>query len=247
MRTVHDLLAALGWLTVVPVGKTADDARPARFFPLVGLGLGLAGGIVAAGGARISDGPLTDLLVGVAVVGTWAALTRLLHWDGLADTADGLLGGATPESRLNIMRDSHIGAFGVVAISLLILLQAVAIGALVAAGDIPGIVIAPVLGRIAASTALWTNRPARSEGLAHALAGHGRLRGWIVAALPLLVVVVRPEWASVAVVAGGVALAFLIPRALGKRVGGVTGDIVGASVLLVETAMLIAFALTGGA
>lgn len=246
MSTLRDLMAALGWLTVLPVGMTEPDARPVRFFPLVGLGLGLAGGLVAAAGARLTESMLAELLVGAAVVGFWAVLTRLLHWDGLADCADGLLGGSTPERRLEIMRDSHVGSFGAVAIAFVMLVQVVAIATLVASGDILEIVIVPVVGRVAASVALWTNAPARAGGLARTLAGRDGVRGWVVALLPLLVVLARPEVATVPVVIAGLLLAFLVPRALASRVGGVTGDIAGASVLLVESAVLVMFVLGRG-
>ncbi len=65
------------------------------------------------------------MLVGAAVIAAWALLTRFLHWDGLADTTDGLLGGSTPERRLEIMRDSRVGSFGVTAIVMVALLQVV--------------------------------------------------------------------------------------------------------------------------
>lgn len=246
MRTLRDLRAAFGWLTVAPVGLTAPDARPVRFFPLVGLGLGLAGGLLAAAGARLTGTALTELLVGVLVVGVWAVLTRLLHWDGLADCADALLGGATVERRLAIMRDSHVGAFGAVAIGFVLLIQVVAVATLVASGDILEIVLVPVVGREAAAFALWTNVPARPDGLARTLAVHDGARGWLVAGLPLLVVLARPELATAPVVLAGLVLAFLVPRALASRVGGVTGDIVGASVLVVESAMLLMFVLGRG-
>lgn len=246
MRTFRDLRAAIGWLTVVPVGRTAREARPVRFFPLVGLGLGLAGGAVAAIGARLTQTTLAELLVASMVVGTWAGLTRLLHWDGLADCADGLLGAGTPERRLEIMRDSHVGAFGAVVVMFVLLVQVVAIAALVASGDILEIVLVPVVGRSAASVALWTNAPARPDGLAHALAGDDGARGWLVAGLPLLVVLARLELATGPVVIAGLLLAFLVPRLLASRVGGMTGDIVGASVLLVETGVLVGFVLGRG-
>lgn len=246
MKTFRDLRAALSWLTVAPVGSTSPDARPIRFFPVVGLSLGLVGGFVAAAGARLTETTLAELLVGAMVVATWAVLTRLLHWDGLADCADGLLGGSTPERRLEIMQDSHVGAFGAVAIAFVLLVQVVAIAAFVASGDILEIVIVPVVGRVAASAALWTNAPARAEGLARTLARHEGVRGWVVAGLPLLVVLARPEVATVLAVSAGLLLAFLVPRALASRVGGVTGDVAGASVLLVESAVLVMFVLGRG-
>lgn len=246
MRTSRDLRAAIGWLTILPVGRTAPDARPIRFFPLVGLGLGLFGGLIAMAGARLTESTLAELLVGAVVVGTWAVLTRMLHWDGLADTADGLLGGSTPDRRLAIMWDSSVGAFGAVVIVFVLMVQVVAIAALVASGDFLEIVVVPLVGRVAASVALWTNVPARSDGLARTLSGRDGLRGWIVAGVPLLAVLARPEVATLLVVGAGLVLAYLVPRTLSSRVGGVTGDIVGASVLLVESAVLVGLVLGRG-
>lgn len=246
MRSILDLRAAFGWLTALPVGEVSSEARPVRFFPLVGLVLGSVGGVTAWLGVRLVHGALADLLVGVAVVGIWAVLTRLLHWDGLADTTDGLLGGSTPNRRLEIMRDSAIGAFGAFTVGFVLVAQVVCVGVLVGTGDTLEIVLAPLLGRLAASFALWTNAPARADGLGRTLAGSDGVGGWIVAALPLMVVALRPELSTVPVVVCGAVAAFAVPKLLSSRVGGVTGDIVGASVLIVETLVLAAFAVAKG-
>ena len=112
--------AALSFLTVLPAG--GHDAAPSvslgrAWFPAVGL---LLGGL--AGGALWLVSHATSPLVGaVAALAVLALLTGALHLDGLADAADGLLGGATPERRLEIMRDSRLGSFGAVVVVLVLL------------------------------------------------------------------------------------------------------------------------------
>src|SRR5688572_12770064 len=114
---------AIGFLTVITVpGAGFDDPRTAgrslRWFPLVGL---LVGGVLAAVDRLAASAFSQDVSV-VLVLTTSAALTGALHLDGLADTADGVFGGRTPERRLEIMRDSRIGSYGVVAVVLALLL-----------------------------------------------------------------------------------------------------------------------------
>ena len=108
---------------------------------------------------------LGALLVAALVLAAWALLTRFLHWDGLADAFDGLWGGATRERRLEIMRDSRVGSFGVAAMMMTALVQLAAMALLVERGALWAIVAAPVLARAAASAAAWTLPAARRDGL----------------------------------------------------------------------------------
>ena len=127
---MKSLLVALGFLTAVPVRTRApapgDLGRSGRGFPLVGLALGVV--LVAAQDALVELFP--PLLTAILVVALWAALTGGLHLDGLADCADGLLATATRERRLEILRDPRVGAFGVVGLTLFLLLKVHAVGAL---------------------------------------------------------------------------------------------------------------------
>jgi adenosylcobinamide-GDP ribazoletransferase len=195
-------------------------------------------------------------LLGILVVATWGILTRFLHWDGLADAADGLLGSFGAARRLEIMRDSRIGAFGAAAMLFAALSQAAAIGSLVSVGAWWPLIAAPVVARAAVVLAAWTIPPARTEGLGLTAsirkATFGRRA---VAALPVLLLVgplaadtlLGPAGWSVfsmgAVLVVMDLAAIGIPPLLARGVGGVTGDLHGATIVLVETVTLVAAAL----
>src|SRR5579864_5025125 len=120
-----DLLIAAAFLTRMPIPTPAvlpgRLAQASWAFPLVGVGVGLLGGLAYAFAAWLGLPTLAAALI--AVAGT-AALTGALHEDGLADTADGFGGGATPEAKLTIMRDSRNGAYGVLALIFSVALRA---------------------------------------------------------------------------------------------------------------------------
>ncbi len=247
MRFLRDIATALRVLTILPLPGGVGD-RPARWFSWVGLlfgalGVGLAS---AAAWAGADDGPAA-LLVGAIVVCSWAVLSRLLHWDGLADTADALGARGDVDARLAVMRDSRTGAFGVAAIGLGLLLQTLAAGVIIDSGSWWALGAAPVLGRWAAAMALSQHRAARPEGLAASLARRESVQGAFVAALPLVALMaVRQAPERVAIVVGGVVVAVVSAWWLARRFGGVTGDVLGAVIVVVETAVLVAGALVGG-
>ncbi|MFE4850877.1 adenosylcobinamide-GDP ribazoletransferase, partial [Streptomyces sp. NPDC056689] len=178
---------AFGTLTVLPVKVTRWDRDAARAgmlcAPVAGLVVGLAaaalGGILTLLGA----GPL---LAAVASVSVPAALTRGLHLDGLADTADGLGSGKPPEDALRIMKQSDIGPFGVITLVLALLAQVAALTELYADSWARG-ALAAVVSALAARLALTLASragvpPARPEGLGAAVAGTVPVRGALIAA-----------------------------------------------------------------
>jgi adenosylcobinamide-GDP ribazoletransferase len=263
-RPRADFAAAIGFLTLLPFGRDWPDERPPRsvgWYPWIGWVLGLLVALPLWVVLRVG-GPLSatgSLLAGAVVVALWALLTRFLHWDGLADTFDGLWGGATPEKRLEIMRDSRIGSFGAAAMVMVALLQVTSVAVVLAKGGVWVLVMAPVLGRLAASMAAWQLPPARRDGLgltamerpagydvgvavaavaALALTGAAALStgpapiAWLLLTARMMVVLVA-----------GAAAAFAVPRVLAEPVGGMTGDLFGATVLIVETVVLLVGAL----
>ncbi len=245
MSFLRDIAAAFGWLSIVPV-RANSEARPTRWFPLVGWLFGGVAWSIARLAGLLGSGLFGTLLVGALIVSTWAVLSRFLHWDGVADTADGLLGGSTPERRLEIMHDSCTGAFGATAIVLVATLQVFAVSALVASLDLWPLLAAPVLGRISASAGLWTVPRASATGLAARLPASEGWPAWlVVVVLVVPLVVLSPYQAPMLLV--GISAAMLIPRLLSRSVGGITGDLLGASVIFVETLVLVVSALmTGG-
>ena len=248
-RPLTDFAAAIGFLTLLPFGRTWPDGRVPRsvgWYGWVGWLLGGAAGLGLAALARWGDmaAPGMPLLAAVLVVSAWALLTRFLHWDGLADSLDGLWGGSTPERRLEIMHDSRIGSFGAAAIMLTALAQVAAAAVLIAAGHLWVLVAAPVIARFTISLAAWELPAARREGLGLTAMGHAGAYDRLVAgASALLLLVLLATGASthafIVVAATGVVAGLLVPRALARGVGGMTGDLFGATVLLVETVVLL--------
>ncbi len=244
MSALRDIASAFGWLSIVPV-RADVTARPTRWFPLVGWLFGGVAYAMARGVGLVGFGWFSTLIVGALIVTAWALLSRFLHWDGVADAADGLLGGHTPERRLEIMHDSSTGAFGTTTIVLLVLLQVLAVGTLIASLDLWPLVAAPVLGRCAAVAGLWTLPRASATGLAARLARSEGWPGWVVAVALLVPLVLLSPYHAPMLVAGVLA-ALLVPRMLARPVGGISGDLLGASVVLVETLVLVASALLSG-
>ncbi len=232
------LLAALAFLTRVPIRRSfeaSDIGRAALFFPMVGAAVGL----LQLGVFRLLRPYLPSLVVAVLVVALSAWVTRGLHLDGLADLADGLGGGATREDALRIMRDPAVGAFGVVALGLVLAAKIAAVDAL-PSGD--ALVLAAALSR-------WTVVPlgfflpyARDgAGLGAALtSGTGRIEllgsSLLAAAVSLLfpLTLALLSWTAVILVS------LLISVIAKRRLGGVTGDVLGANVELAEASVLVA-------
>lgn len=231
------LLLALGFLTSIPVRTSAprpgELGRAAIWFPFVGLIIG-AGLVVAQ---SIFTRMFSPLLAGVAIVIVWIALTGGLHLDGLADCGDGLLVTASRERRLEIMRDPRLGTFGGTALFMHLVIKTLAVASL----STPfALLLAPSLARW---LMLFVARqpPARPGGLgADFAAGLTRSTLIVAAIIPLLLVAVgapRSIWAAVLVST----MTFGIIRFARSRLGGVTGDVLGLTIELVEVVVLLVF------
>jgi len=248
------LAGAFRTLTMLPVPGPDGGSRGDGlvWFPLVGAFLGVAGWALAAGllgrGALACD-PLGFLLVGALVVVLWAWLTRGLHLDGLADLADGLGGGWTRERILEIMKDSHVGSFGVLALVGGLILKTVAVGALCASGGLLWLGVAPVLGRWAMVAQACVHPYARPGGGTAAdlvrQAGPAHLLKASALALVLLAwMIPLASWPRLPGVLGAVLLLTgLTGLTTRRRIGGVTGDVLGATCELAETSALVTAAL----
>jgi adenosylcobinamide-GDP ribazoletransferase len=244
-------LESAALLTVLPVPARA--ARSVKgvlpWAPLVGLLLG--GAAAGAGwlGARYVS-PLAGAVLALAVL---AVLTRGLHLDGLADTADGLGPLRSRERALQVMHQGDVGPFGVVALVLTLLLQAACAAALLAAhGGWLGIWAAVLAARVAmARTGLPGVRTAEGSSLGRAVAGAvsaAWLAGWLVLTVggaAAAGVAVDGRRAGIALGAGvvaGLLAAELLQRRATARLGGVTGDVMGAMGEAAATVALLAAA-----
>jgi adenosylcobinamide-GDP ribazoletransferase len=233
---------AVAFLTVIPIpGMRLDDrdvARGAVFFPLVGA---LIGAGVASIGIGL-DGLLTPFLAAVVAVAFEAALTGGLHLDGLADTADGL--GARERGRaLEIMREGTIGAFGAAALALALLLEGAAVALLLADDEaILPLTAAFAFGRAAPLAVAWALPYARTdEGSGRILAERSPrtlLAAGIVFACGLAAALVGLD--AVALLGGAMAGTVIVAAAAAWRLGGVTGDVLGATIQLATIGSLLA-------
>jgi len=251
----HDLRAAFGFYSRLPVGALAD--RPIRqrwvllFGPIVGLAIAGAATIGAWLTLSLVSAPGAGLPAAILAIGTAAYLTRGLHLDGLADMMDGL-GSARPAAgSLAVMHRSDIGPFGVISLILVLLLQISALWILLAVGwGWLALLVAMPAGRAAA---VWLCRPG-----VPAAAG-SKLGSWVAGAVPTthaagliaiwcalagaLALWAAQDYAVAAVAVGGVLAAWGCALSLGRtacrRFGGITGDVLGAVVEIGQTASLL--------
>lgn len=234
-------LIAVQFLTRIPV-RCQWSPRAAGlsllFYPLVGLLIGVVLALLAAalGGGAVAA---------TVLVAAWALLTGALHLDGLADSADAWVGGQGDRERtLAIMKDTYAGPVGVVAIVLVLGLKWSALSELLAADRWLPLLLAPVLGRLAVLALFRGTRYAREQGLGAALAAHLPRREalWVLALTALAVVLVGGVVGLWMLLAAAAVLAGLRGLML-RRLGGTTGDTAGATVELVEAAVLVVAAL----
>jgi adenosylcobinamide-GDP ribazoletransferase len=238
--------AAVRFLTILPVpaGWTGDKqtlARSVPCFPLVGLVIGLiATGFDYAVGLALPILPASALTIILLI-----CLTGGLHMDGLADTADGFFSARPREKMMDIMRDSRIGVMGVLAVVFVVLLKVTLLANISASPRWALILIMPLAGR-AALVALMTALPyARPEGgLASLFAGR---RSWLHCLWAWCLLLAVAAWLArgIGLAAGVLALVITVLLTLYNRskIGGYTGDTLGAACELAEIAPLLAAAM----
>ena len=238
MSALEDALVAFRYLTILPLPRRrapGDLGRAAGWFPVVGLGLG---GCIAL--ASLAADRLVPPGVGaILLVALWAGLTGGLHLDGLADASDGLGGGWSRERALSIMRDARSGPFGVTAIVLVLGLKAATVATLPEGIAWRALMLAPVLGRAGPLLLVALCPAARTEGAGHALAASARRPSLLAGGLVAVVVSVAMLGAwSALLLAVTALLAWGWAVYLRRRIGGFTGDTLGALVEVTEAVSL---------
>ncbi|MFI0368107.1 adenosylcobinamide-GDP ribazoletransferase [Actinomadura sp. 1N219] len=246
---IAGLRLAVTLLTVVPVGSERVDRGTARaamlLAPSAGLIVGGAAALVLLAGDLLG---LDGLVAAALAVAATAAITRALHLDGLADLADGLGSGRPAAEALAIMKRSDIGPFGVVALLLTLLIQVSALATV--PHPAVAVIVAAVAGRLALPWACRTGVPsARPDGLGALVASSVPTRAaFVVTALVLVAAAAAGTGAgglggalhAAAAVIVALGAALLLLRHAVRRLGGVTGDVLGALVETATTAALIA-------
>lgn len=250
VQQVRLLLTALRFLTRVPsprwLGFDAEDlARSTPYFPVVGLAVGAGAGALYAGAALLWPPPVAAVLATAWTV--W--LTGAFHEDALADSLDGFGGGWDRAHILGIMKDSRIGAYGAVGLVLAVTVKIAALVAVAAGGPgavVRALVAAHVLARWSSLPLIWRYRyvrpedsEARSKPFASSVTS---LRLAVGSGLMLLLVGLALGRRAPVVLAAACIVTLAAGRYFRRRLGGITGDCLGAANQFVELAVYLALA-----
>jgi len=260
----QDFGNALGLLTRVPLPHAArrtdfspeadeysEDAalkeavprpfgRAVRTFPLIGALLGIAAGLAFA---IVSSIGLPDLVAGIVAIGLLAFLTGALHEDGLADMADGFGGGQTVEKKLAIMRDSRIGAYGVMA---LVLVLAAKVGALADLSNIgvvmSGLICAAAVSRATMPAMMRWLPAARSDGLGSGAGVPAVQHVWTGILISVVLSVLLLTWSGLVALIIAAFAACAVGLLARRQIGGHTGDVLGGTQQISELVFLLTLA-----
>jgi adenosylcobinamide-GDP ribazoletransferase len=240
---LRDVQTAMVFLTRLPVPvPDTDEPRPlaavAWSFPVIGLIVGaIAGGVLMAGTTWLDLYPMT---CGLLALAAGVLVTGALHEDALADVADGFGGGGDAKSKMEIMRDSRIGAYGVLALIFSVAIRAAALASMAGPGTAAlALIVSAVVSRSLMVAALYQMPSARKDGLG-ASAGKPSIES-VAVALAIAAAVAFALLGSVGwmVLATGVALAIAMGWLAQRQIGGHTGDVLGSISQVVEIAILL--------
>jgi adenosylcobinamide-GDP ribazoletransferase len=248
---IKNFITALQFLTIITVRKDhvveeGDMAKSIVYFPLVGFLIGVllvnADKIFAL--IALPQTIATFLLIIISVL-----ITRALHIDGLADTLDGLMGGRDHSSRLAIMKDSRLGTAGALGIVFVLFLKYLCLNNLFESDRIVALLVAPALARWAQTLMVSNAEYVRDHGMGKAFVGHLRSSSLVATSAVAIglsaFVVVRLDVHSVilffTLICGVLLLTYLGKRYLVHKLGGVTGDAIGAMSELNEVLVLFVF------
>jgi adenosylcobinamide-GDP ribazoletransferase len=235
------IFAAFQFLTIFPAVirrpfSSQEMGRAVGWFPLVGLALGGIFYMLDIALRLVFPLPV----VAVLIIAASLLLTRALHFDGFLDICDGLFGGFTPERRLEIMRDSRVGAFGVAGGGLLLLTK---YAALISLADRSGLLLAPLMGRWVMAMGIYLFPYARQKGLGRDMKNNVHWTQILLAtAITILSVWLLAAWTGLLVLTLAALTLWLGATFILRRVpAGLTGDAYGALNEIVEMLVLLLF------
>lgn len=256
-RCIHQLrlfFIALQFFTRMPIPRWVGFEpgwlqHASRYFPAVGIVVGAVGAGVYAAAVLVWPAAVAVLLSTVATI----YLTGAFHEDGFADTCDGFGGGMTPARVLEIMQDSRIGAYGAIGIGLLLALKCATLAYLAPQAAVGALLVAHPLSRLAATALVWRLTYVRAEGKAKPLAQHMSATEFLIALASVVLVVAAVGaigWISWVAVAAGVMAAVIattwLARLFVRRIGGYTGDCLGAVQQTTEAVFYLALLALAG-
>jgi adenosylcobinamide-GDP ribazoletransferase len=248
---IKNFITALQFLTFVTVKRDhpveeGDLARSMVYFPLIGFLIGFL--LVNADKVfvmfALPHSIATFLLIIISVL-----VTRALHIDGLADTLDGLMGGRNPSSRLDIMKDSSLGTAGALGIVIVLFMKYLCLNNLYEGDRIAALLVAPVVGRWAQTYMVFNTQYGREDGMARAFVGHLRSSGLAAASViaiglsAFVLVGLDPHTLTFysVLICCVLLLTIVGKHYLTRKLGGVTGDAIGAMSELNEILVLLLF------
>lgn len=248
----RDLGLAFTTLTVLPLpARWPEGERPdvASYYPMAGLFVGGVAYALVVLAALAGWELQAPLLLAALVAIVLAKLTRFLHWDGLADVADGWTADS-PASRRRILKDTHVGAFGAAAVALVAIAQVAALSSVLESGYLVVLFAVPPIARLAATFSAWIGKPATATGLGASVCRRPGLLGILFAATAtaLALVPLQLAYATQGLYfgVGGIVAALVVPDLIARRFGGVTGDVMGAAIVIAETLLFGAAAVMWG-
>jgi adenosylcobinamide-GDP ribazoletransferase len=246
-----NFITALQFLTIVTLKKDhaveeGDLAKSMVYFPLVGFLIGVL---------LVYSDKMFALIALPQAVGTFlliiisVLITRAMHIDGLADTLDGLMGGQDHTSRLAIMKDSRLGTAGALGILFVLFMKYLCLNSLIESDRIIALLIAPVAARWAQTLMVFHAEYGREQGTGKAFVGHLRSSGMVATSAVAIglsaFVVLRLDTGSLLLffilIVGVVLLTYFGKRYLVRKLGGVTGDAIGAMSELNEAFAFLLF------
>jgi len=247
------LILMIQFMTRYPIAVTIDFTaerfvQGMKWMPLVGLLIALP----AAGGFLIADRLLGSEVAAIVAVIALILITGGLHMDGIADTADGVFSYRSRERMLEIMRDSTLGTNGVIAVVLTVLLKYILLHNIPSGGAVAAVLATPVLSRMALTWHSAVARYAREErGIGDYVNQTGLPQAAVATLLSLVIVTVifvllgvEPRLLSLVVImlhVPAMLMAVLFAWYLKQRLGGITGDTLGATIELAEITSFLVF------
>ena len=239
------LLTAFDLLTTLPLPasknwQAGDSGRSAGWFSLVGLYIG---GLVAGAFALLQI-YFSHMISAALSLAFWILLTGGLHLDGLADCFDGMFHASDPERRLQIMKDSHIGAFGVIGLILVLLIKFSALISLSSTDAVGAILLSASFARWCVLLT-WKQPLARPDGFGADFSSGLRIHAIILGSLIPLGLAIWLKGTGFVAMGLGLLVTVLILFVAKKNLGGVTGDVLGMIIELVEVSVLLVFSFGG--
>ena len=242
---MHSFLVGLQFLTRIHIVSqtkwTAEDfGRSTRFFPLVGLVLGIC--YMLSAWMLIYFLGMRTLTVVVLLI-LPLILTGGLHADGFMDTADGVFSGRERKRKLEIMKDSRVGAFGVISFVMYMFFQYALLSDMHPLLFVPVFFIMPIIGRFAMVLAIAFFPYARADGIGKTFADMADDKTVLIAGAITAVLILPCGLLATISLIVGVLFALIFCKMITRMLGGVTGDVYGATTVLTETVVLFIFSI----